>query len=155
MKNMLSLGGTMRRKIKQKISRALSMALAVSMLMGAGAVLPVKAEEEGQTTYSTAGTMEIASRRVTKADLYDAVPEEQKTVSGANTVAVQNEVIKEDFNTADVVDYLRFIGEENPIGKEVAGTEKIEFRVNHNGIEAISDWSIMKHSVTVDKVKWR
>ena len=143
MKNMLSLGGTMRRKIKQKISRALSMALAVSMLMGAGAVLPVKAEEEGQTTYSTAGTMEIASRRVTKADLYDAVPEEQKTVSGANTVAVQNEVLSVDFNDEDVIDYVRFAGEENVPAERRVGTGSEDITVEHTASElaAVEDWT--------------
>ena len=136
----------MRRKIKEIIPRVLSMALAVLMLLQAGMALPVQAEEGEQIAYSRAGTMEIVSRRVTKADLYDTVPEEHKTVSGTNAVAVQNEVLSVDFNDADVIDYVRFAGAEIVPAERRVGTGSEDITVEYTAAElaGVEDWTNLK-----------
>ena len=133
----------MRRKFKPIISRTLSMVLAASMLLQTGVALPVRAQEGEQPVYSAAGTMEIVSRRVTKADLYDAVPQEQKTANEGNSVAVQNEVLSVDLNDAAVIDYVRFAGDQNVPAERRVGTGSEDITIEYTATElaAVEDWT--------------
>lgn len=135
----------MRRIIKKNISRVLGMTLALSILVGVGSPIAVRAQEE-QKMYSSVGSMEILSRRVSKADLYDDVPQEQKSVNDNNSVEVKNEVLNVNFNGTDVIDYVRFEGTELiPAERRVAtGSEAIKLEYTASEVAAVDDWTNLK-----------
>lgn len=122
----------------------LSLVLIASVMLGEGVSIESLAAQNETTSYSEAGTMTIASRRVTKADLYGNVPEAQKSVSDENPVAVVNEVLSVDISGNDVVDYVRFAGASaSPVQRKAdAGAEAIAFSSVQTALAGVSDWQI-------------
>lgn len=88
----------------------------------------------------TEGKMIVKEKVVSKSSIYANVPELQKTVTPENPVAVENRVITVDLGSDDVVDYLHFTGDKEPVRKSYAGPETIAFASTESGISAIADW---------------
>lgn len=139
----------MKMRIKRIMAGCLSVALTLSLLLGGTTASKANAAEGEADSYSHGGTMNILSRRVTKPELYGDVPEEQKSVSGENPVAVVNEELKVDISGDDIIDYIRFYGEsETPAQRKGdAGEEKIGFSSQQSSVAAVEDWTNLPVSI--------
>ncbi len=139
----------MKARIKRIIAGGLGAVCALSLMLGGGTALSVKAAPSETAAYSKAGRMTIASRRVTKAELYGNVPEEQKSVTEENSIAVVNEVLNVEIDGNAVIDYIRFSGAEAAPArrKEQAGREAISFSSVQKELAAVEDWTNLPISV--------
>lgn len=139
----------MKKRIKRIMAGCLSLALTLSLLLGRTTASKANAAEGEADRYSNAGAMNILSRRVTKPEFYGDVPEEQKSVSGENPVAVVNEELKVDISGDDIIDYIRFYGEsETPAQRKGdAGEEKIGFSSQQSSVAAVGDWTNLPVSI--------
>lgn len=139
----------MKIKIKRILAMCLSLVLITSVMLGEDVSIESLAAQNETSSYSEAGTMTIASRRVTKADLYGNVPEVQKSVNDANPVAVVNEVLNVDISGNDIIDYIRFAGASaSPAQRKTdVGTEAISFSSVQTALAGVADWTNLPISI--------
>lgn len=139
----------MKARIRRMIVGSLSVIAALSLVFSEGAAFSANAAQNTTEVYSDAGTMEITSRRVTKAELYGNVPQIQKSVNEDNSVAVVNEELRVDIAGTDVIDYIRFAGAQTVFDQRKAdvGEEAIGFHSAQTALAAVNDWSNLPISV--------
>lgn len=139
----------MKTKIRKIMACSLGAVFALSFFLGEEAAFGVKAAPGNTAAYSSEATMTVKSRRVTKAELYENVPEEQKTVDGKNDVAVEEGALKVEISGEDVIDYIRFAGASVKPAERKEGTdaEAIGFDVTCTALAGVSDWTNLPISI--------
>ena len=133
----------MKRRISRILAASLGLVLGLFLFGGEGAGIPVEAAQNEAAAYSEAGTMTIKSRRVSKAELYGNVPQEQKSVSINNPVAVEEGELSVEIREEEVLDYIRFAEEsaEPAFRKANPGEEAIRFEAICEALAGVNDWT--------------
>lgn len=136
-------------RVKRFLSFFLSLVLTFSLVHGISDGPRASAMGEEIPTLRNRATLEIVSRRVSKPELYESVPDEQKTVRPSNPIAVVNGRLDIKILDSDVIDYIRFSGDTGmPTQRKADVTsESIHFLSSQSTIAAVTDWDNLSIAV--------
>lgn len=102
--------------------------------MAAGAKVPTPAAAK-------APELVVVERVINTPGNFAGAPAGQKVVSETNPVALEDKVLRRDFTSGNVIDYVRFTGTLNPARKADVTKETLEFSATSTDVVAVNDWS--------------